>query len=382
MGIVKKIFNRVNYYILFNRINMRTKFLVIFLLLAGTILTGASCFTKSATTTGPMGLYRSVDEGEKWIQVAALPTSQGVKSIEGIKVYRIFEDPSDANAYYVGTRGQGLYYTLNNGDSWQSVPFMANKFIYALVVDPKDKCTIYVSDGANIYKTIDCTRTWETVFTEQRTKDGLRALDMDVSSGKVIYGAELNGDIIASRDEGKSWAVIKRFNVQLYDLVVDRQTPNRFYVATYQSGLYRTDDGGANWIDLREGLKKYNDSKKVYRIVLNPSKKDSLFWACKYGILKSDDAGNTWTDLKLLTPPGQVSIFAFAVHPTNDKKLYYTATILGEKNVPVRSTYYTSDDGGTTWVTKKLPTNTIPMIMKVKAIKEGTLMLLGFALLN
>jgi len=361
---------------------MPKKFIVVLGLVCCLVFTGASCFSKKTTTTGPMGVYRTTDGGEKWAQVAAFPTSQGVKSIESLKVYRMFEDPSDANAYYLGTRGQGLYYTLNNGDSWQVVPFMANKFIYALVVDPKDKCTIYASDGANIYKTIDCTRTWEIVFTEQRSNEGLRALDMDVSSGKVIYGAELGGDIIVSRDEGESWQVIKRFNAQLSDLVVDKQTPNRFYVASTQSGLFRTDDGGTNWIDLREGLKKYNDSKKVYRVVLNPSAKDSLFWVCKYGILKSDDAGNTWTDLKLLTPPGQVSIFGFAVNPTNDKQIFYTGTILGEGNVPVKSTYYKSDDGGTTWVTKKLPTNTIPTAMKVKVTKDGVMMLLGFALLN
>lgn len=364
---------------------MRNKYLSIFLVIAAVALTGASCFTKSQTTTGPMGVFRSVDGGEKWVQVSAYPTSQGVKSIEGVKAYRIFEDPSDTNAFYLGTRSQGLYYTLNNGDSWQSVSFLNGKFIYALVVDPNDKCTIYASDGPNIYKTIDCTRTWEIVFTEQRTNEGLRALDIYSSAGeKVLYGAELNGDILVSRDEGRSWEVIKRFKTQLSDLIVDRKaTSSRVYVVTAQSGLYRTDDGGTNWIDLREGFKKFSDSKKVYRVVLNPTKSDSLFWASKYGILRSDDAGLTWTDLKLLTPPGQVSIYSLAINPTNDREIFYTGTILGEGNVPVKTTYYKSVDGGQTWVTKKLPTNTIPMALKIHAAKDNTtIMLMGFALLD
>jgi len=344
------------------------------------LLTGASCITKKATV-GPMGVYRSTDKGDKWEQVAAFPTPQGVKSIAGIKVYRIFEDPSDPNAFYLGTRGQGLYYTYNNGDSWQAVDFMAGKFIYALAVDPKDKCTIYASDGAHIYKSIDCSRTWELVFTEERTGERMVSLAIQNDNSKIIYGAELNGDIIMSRDEGKSWQAIARFGFQLQDLVIDRQNTDRLYVAAYRSGLFRSDDAGETWLDLTEGLKKFNDSKTFYRILLNPAQKNSLFWVCKYGILRSDDAGATWTDLQLLTPPGAVSIFGFAVNPKNQKEIYYTGTILGEKNAHVKSTFYKTSDGGVTWITKKLPTDTVPVMIKVHPSKDNVL-LMGFTTLE
>ncbi|MDD2758383.1 MAG: hypothetical protein PHD72_03380 [Patescibacteria group bacterium] len=346
------------------------------------VFTGASCITQQAAV-GPMGVFRSADKGEKWTQINALPTSQGVKSISGVRTYRIFDDPSDPNAFYLATRGQGLYYTYNNGDSWQAVPFMNGKFIYALVVDPKDKCTIYASDGPRVYKTIDCARTWEQVFNETRTGERLVALDIGIfDNKKIIWGAELNGDILISRDEGRGWQVVKRFNLQLQDLAVDRAaTTTRVYVATYRSGLYRTDDNGATWVDLREGMKKFNDSKTFYRILINPAQKNSLFWVSKYGILRSDDAGVTWTDMKLLTPPGAVAIYGFAVNPKNQKEIYYTGTILGEKNAHINSTFYKSTDGGVTWVTKKLPTNTIPAAIKVHTVNDSVL-LMGFTLLN
>lgn len=350
------------------------------LVLSCLLLLGAGCVTKQ-TAAGPMGVFRSTDKGDKWEAVSAFPTPQGVKSITGIKVYRIFEDPSDPNAFYLGTRGQGLYYTYNNGDSWQAVDFMAGKFIYALAVDPKDKCTIYASDGAHIYKSADCSRSWEIVFTEERPTERLVALAIENANTRIIYGAELNGDIIVSRDEGHSWQAIKRFGFQLQDLVLDRQNPGRLFVAAYRSGLHRSNDGGANWTNLNEGLKKFNDSMNFYRILLNPAQKDSLFWACKYGVLRSDDGGVTWTDLKLLTPPGAVNIFGFAVNPKNQKEIYYTGTILGEKNVHVKSTFYKTSDGGVTWVTKKLPTTTIPVMIKVHPTNDAIL-LMGFTLLD
>jgi photosystem II stability/assembly factor-like uncharacterized protein len=278
---------------------------------------------------------------------------------------------------YVGTRGQGLFYTYNNGDSWQTAPFMAGKFIYGLAVDPLDKCTIYVSDGTHIYKTVDCSRTWDVIFTEERPTQRLVSLAIEPSNPQNIYGAILGGDIIFSSDRGVSWAVIKRFGFDLQYLEADPFTPHRLYIAGYRDGLFRSDDGGITWQDLTPGLDIFNDSRTFYRLILHPTKENTLFWISKYGILFSRDAGATWAELKLLTPPGSVNIYAFAVNPANDRELYYTGSILGEKNVHIRSTFYKSVDGGKSWVTKKLPTNTIPVVIRIQPNNPSALFM-GF----
>lgn len=345
-----------------------------------TILTGAGCIT-TTTPNKPVGVYRSENKGDKWEQVAIFPTAQGVKSIANIKIYRIFEDPSDSNAFYLGTRSQGLYYTYNNGDSWQSVDAMAGRFIYALAVDSKDKCNLFASDGLHIYKSVDCSRSWELMFTEERGDQRFVSIGIDAVDSKIIYAAQLGGDVLVSRDSGLSWQVIKRFNFQLQDMVIDYKTPKRIYVASYRNGLYRSDDAGANWINMNNGLESFQDSKVFYRISINSVQKDSLYWICKYGILRSDDAGANWIDLKLLTPPGAVAVYGFAVSSKNQKEIYYTGTILGEKNEHVKSTFYKTSDGGLTWITKKLPTNTIPVMIKVNPIQDNVL-LMGFATLD
>ncbi|MDO9509865.1 MAG: hypothetical protein Q7J14_01090, partial [Candidatus Magasanikbacteria bacterium] len=222
---------------------MRSKIFFLTLILGTVVLIGASCITVGQKDAGPMGVYRSNDKGDKWEAVTAFPTPQGVKSIAGIKVYRIFEDPSDVNAFYLGTRGQGLFYTYDNGDSWQTVPFFAGKFMYALAVDQKDKCNIYASDGTAIYKTTDCSRTWNLVFTEERAGERFVSIAIDNINTKVIYAAQLNGDVLMSVNEGKSWQTIKRFGFQLQQLEVDHKVANRIYVASYRQGLYRSVDG-------------------------------------------------------------------------------------------------------------------------------------------
>ncbi len=336
--------------------------LAIFLLV---ILTGQGCISRGGSAKGPMGIYRSTNKGDAWQQTATVLTAQGIKSLATLKVYRVFTDPSDPNALYVTSRQQGLYYSYDRGDSFQAVSAMNGRFIYGFAIDPKDKCNLYASDGPNIYKSTDCSRTWKTIYTEERPDQRLVGVKVDYGNSNLIYAALTGGDILVSENGGTKWRVVQRFGFQLREIEVDPNKANRLYVAAYNQGLYRTDDIGANWVNLNEGLGSYSGSFEFSRLKINPTKKDSLFWISTYGILQSDDLGKTWTDIKLLTPPGSVKIYGFAVNPANEKEMYYTGTILGEENVHVRSTFYRTVDGGLNWVTKKLPSNTIPVIMEI-----------------
>lgn len=345
------------------------------------LLLGAGCVQfgggGASQQLGPAGMYRSSDKGEAWAPIVALPTPQGVKSIAGVNVYRIFQDPSDPNALYLASRNQGLFYTYNNGTSWARVDVLSGKYIYALAVDPQNKCNVFVSDAAHIYKTDDCSRTWHLLYSEERPSQRPVSLAVDFANSNLIYAGLAGGDIIRSHDGGNSWQTIKRFGFAIQYLTADPLVAKRVYVAAYGQGLFRSDDTGNNWYDLNRNLNNYSDAFNFYRLVLHPTKRDVMFWVAKYGILKSDDGGASWTDLKLITPPGSVNIYAFAVNGQNDKEMYYVGTILDEKGVPVRSTFYKTVDGGVTWLTKKLPTNTIPVYLLVHPT-DGNTLFLGF----
>ncbi|HSR89167.1 MAG TPA: hypothetical protein VLK22_02075 [Candidatus Udaeobacter sp.] len=360
---------------------MSKKIKLLFALLSALVFTGAGCVQLNNTAGSLMGVFRSVDAGETWAPKSALLTAQGVKSLGGAKVYKIFTDPSDPKALYMGTRGQGLYYSYDNGETWNASAAMAGKYIYALAVDPRDKCTIYLSDGQHIFKTIDCQRTWNLIFTEERITQRFVALAVDSTDSKIIYGAELGGDIFRSRDSGVSWFTVNRFGFEIRDLAVDTLSQNRLYVAAYNQGLFRSENGGEAWVTSTQEFVNFSESLSFNRLVLNTTKKDSLFWISKYGILRSDDKGNSWKEIKLLTPPGSVNIYAFAYNPKNSDQMYYTATILGENNKNVRSTLYKTVDNGVTWITKNLPSNTIPVDLLVNRENEKTVFL-GFTTLD
>ena len=361
---------------------MRTKFLILTAVAASIILTGAGCIQFGLTAaTGPMGIFRTSDGGTSWVKTSNLLTATGIQSLSGIKVYRMYDDPSDHNAWYLTTRGQGVFYTYDNGDSWLAIPFLKGQFIYGFAVDPKNKCLMYASDGPHIYKTVDCARTWELVYTEELPSQRFVSLAIDYGDTDVVYGAKLGGAIVVSTDKGHSWSTIKSFGFEVQQLTADPRQSGRLYLAGYRAGLYRSEDGGITWTNLTSGLSSFNESTVFYRLILNPGQRDSLFWISKYGILRSDNAGLNWSEIKLLTPPGSVNIYGFAINPKNQNEMYYTGTVLGDNNTHVRSTFYKSVDGGHNWVTKKLPTNTIPNGLWMN-LDNPNVMMMGFTTLQ
>ena len=160
---------------------MRNHFYIIGVgIILSVLLTGVGCIQFGGTAAaGPMGVFRSTDKGENWQQANIYPTTQGVKSLAGVRVYRLFTDPTDPDALYLGSRGQGLFYTYNRGDSWQVVPALAGRFIYGVAVDPHDRCTLYVTDGPHIFKSVDCSRSWHSIYTEERPSERMVALAVD-----------------------------------------------------------------------------------------------------------------------------------------------------------------------------------------------------------
>lgn len=341
-------------------------------LLATVLLTGASCISfDTSTPQGPMGVFRSPDKGETWQQANIFPTPTGIQSLAGIQVYKMFSDPNDANAWYLATRGQGLFFSLDNTVSWQSVTALSGRFIYGLAIDPTDKCTVFATDGGSIFKTTDCNRSWGTVYGEQRGQS-IVALAIDYGNHNDIFAALASGDILESMDGGASWHVTKSFGTTVRDLMADPLIPGRLYVATANKGLMRSDDGGSTWMDLSQGIQNFNDGLYFYRLVLNAGSKDNLFWLCKYGILHSEDGGKTWSETKLLSPPGSLNIYTFGINPANPKEMYYTGTVLGDNNAS-KTTFYKSVDGGINWTTKKMPTNTIPVSLIVNPTNPSTL---------
>lgn len=353
------------------------KYISTFLFITVAFLTlGVSCGgiggDDEVQTTGPAGFFVTTDKGQNWQQISKMPTADGVQSLSDTSVFKVFSDPQDPKAMYWASRNKGLYYTWEEGQTWRHASSPLNSgFIRGVAVHPKDKCLVYVTNGKRVYRSNDCLRSWEEVYRESRDQVTITSIRFHDNSPYELYLTKNNGDFLVSRDTAESWTVLNRFSgAYLEKVLVGGGGSESIYVASRDSGLYRSDDRGENWVNLNEPLDEFAGGLTYRRAMTHSNEPGKLYWISKYGILVSTDKGESWEALELITEPGSVDIYGFAINPDDDSEIYYTATAdvsTGE------STFYFSTDGGESWTTRELPTSQVPTALRLHPEKPNVL---------
>lgn len=339
---------------------MKHRYSLFIMLFALVIFVGGGCSNTANTNLGSAGLFVTGDKGETWESMASLPTPEGVQSIAGVSVYRLYEDPQDVDAIYWASRKFGLFYSYDSGTSWiQSAEPLNKGFVYSIAVHPRNKCILFATNGSRLYKSVDCSRTWDEVHREQRSGARISSLAFHGSEPYELFMTKANGDVLLSSDQGVSWAIASRVGAKIVHIHADDQSSDTLYLTTQRDGLFRSVDRGRTWTDISEGLREYPSSLEYRRFYVDPATDGHLYWVSTYGILESSDSGDTWEPLKLITSPGSADIYGFTINPDQPEEIYYTATING------RSIFYWSADGGVNWQTESLPSGQIPTVLRI-----------------
>ncbi len=293
------------------------------------------------------GIWKSVNKGDVWAQKTLIANASGrALSFGGFDLYTIARDPADRNAMYISAINEGMLFTYDGGESWQRVGVLGRVIPRAITVDPVDHCTIYTAIDNKLYKSLDCARSWNIMYTDNDLNAKVNGLALDQKNTKVVYLATSRGDILKSLDGGASWTAIYRLkNGKFLKIFVSPESSRLLLAASDGRGLYRSKDEGATWESLEKNLKDFKDSNGFQALVFSHSSSSTVFLATKYGLLKSHDSGDSWTKIELLTADDKATINALAVSPKNDQEIYYVTG----------TTFYKTADGGKSWTTKKLP---------------------------
>lgn len=310
-------------------------------------LLGAGCISFSKSTAGADGgLYRSANKGDDWTHPTALPTARGVGSIGGVDVVSIAFDVQDPKAIYLGTGGNGLFYSYDSGTSWTQAKAIASGKVPAVAVHPKNKCIIFAAIDHRVLKSTDCNRTFQPVYTDTRPAARVTSLIIDWYNPRTMYFGTNEGDLLRSMDEGNSWAPLKRFDDAIVRLAMSSKDSRVLLVGLKTIGLYRTVDAGASWAEIRKAFDDFSSARTFYDLAEVRTEPNTYLHASRFGLLKTADNGDTWSKIDILTPPGATTIYALATNPKNGREIYYATA----------NTMYRSLDGGATWTPKKLPT--------------------------
>ncbi len=229
------------------------------------------------------GVWKSSDVGLSWSNI-----SDGQFDVASIGAIAVA--PSDLNVLYVGTgsacirgnatTGDGMYRSLDGGDTWSHIGLPDAGTVARVVVHPDNQELVYAavfghpfgpSEERGVYRSSDGGDNWEQVkFISNEV--GAVDLSMNPDNPREMYAAFW-------RFERKPWTT---------------------YDASEDGGIYKTKDGGDTWEKLGGGLPEGltgrigvsvspADPTRVYAFVsaLDPDG----------GLYRSDDSGKSWNKI-------------------------------------------------------------------------------------
>lgn len=286
------------------------------------------------------GVFKSQDSGESWQAASALADGKG--SLAGASIVRVRMDVADPETLYLASPTSGVYQSTDAAATWTKI--LSGARMYDLQVNPKNSSEILAGgiegNKAKLFKTEDKGRSWVEVYAEASSDNLVSAIAYDPVETKNVYIGLSTGEIIMSKNGGVSWDLVDRLSGRILKIFIDPDARQRIYALSFSDGLYRSEDGGANWTLITSKLK--GGGQYQHFIALRSPK--LLYVADGSGLHKSPDDGATWVNLELPKNEASKTVSAFTVNPQDANELY--ATVL--------QTLYKSTDGGVTWQTRTL----------------------------
>ena len=90
----------------------------------------------------------------------------------------------------------------------------------------------------------------------------------------------------------------------LHTILLDREHPQRMFVAISAAGVFRSDDAGETWRPMNRGLRSEQIPDPtaevghcVHRLAMHPSRPNVLFMQKHWDVMRSDDAGESWREV-------------------------------------------------------------------------------------
>ena len=268
------------------------------------------------------GIYKSTDGGAHWV-----PSINGLGRPEAVA---LAIDPTTPSVLYLGTHHFSAFKSTDHGATWAAASTgLTGKNVWAIVVDPQDSRNVYVGTEAGIFKSHDAAATWAPAGTGLPT-DTVFALAIDPSSPGTLYAGTKASGVYRTTDGAGTWNAASTGLTQskIFSLAVDPVQPSNVYAGTVQ-GVFRTTDGASSW----SATNAANDP--INAMAVDPTTPSRVYAADAFaGVLRSEDAGQSWTPTGSGLPGDGVN--ALAINPSASGNVYAGV---------IRGVYKTADHG-------------------------------------
>jgi photosystem II stability/assembly factor-like uncharacterized protein len=276
----------------------------------------------------------------------------------GWEIYHFKGSPVDPNRLYV-SQGTGWFGQLiqRSNDGGKTFEAVGNKFVY---------------DG------VPGTHQWYDGTPHPWEFKRVWHLEPSLTDPDTVYAGVEDAALFRTTDGGQSWHELPGLRAHgsgsrwqpgagglcLHTILLDPVDPKRIFIAISAAGAFRTDDGGATWKAINQGLvsKQIPDPKAevghcVHRLAMHRSRPSVLFMQKHWDVMRTDTAGDVWREVSgnLPTDFG----FAIDVHAHEPETIYVVPIKSDSEHFPLdgQLRVFRSRTGGNEWepLTKGLP---------------------------
>ncbi len=241
-------------------------------------------------------------------------------------------NPNNPKEYYVATASGGVWKTTNSGTTY--TPIFDGQKSYSIgcvTMDPNNSHVIWVGSGENnnqrsvaygdgIYKSVDGGLSWEHMGL--KNSEHIGSIVVHPENSDIVYVAAIGplwssgGDrgVYKTTDGGKTWKAVLTIDEHtgINEVVMDPRNPEVLYASSFQrrrhvftylgggpqSGIYKSMDGGANWMKVNKGLPEVDLGR--IGLAIAPSNPQTIYAIVeaaqgKGGFYRSTNGGESWS---------------------------------------------------------------------------------------
>jgi photosystem II stability/assembly factor-like uncharacterized protein len=328
--------------------------------------TGEANSGGGSLTYDGIGMYKSIDQGATW-SPAGLELSGNIA--------RIVINPKDPNRVFAACTGKlfeknpyrGVYRTNDGGTTWNNVLFLTDSTgCIDIAMDKSHPDTLYAAmwervrsldsrsyggASSDIYRTFDGGATWTKLtngLPSLPDSKGRIGISISESNPNIVYAvyADKIGYFVGvykSEDCGSTWTEVNdsylnsdqafaSYGWWFGRIMVDPTDPNTVFVIGFD--LYKTTDGGDNWINITSPEGVHVDHHGLY---IHPLNHNLVINGNDGGVYISQSGGTGWNHVETL---GITQFYTCAVDNLHPERLYGGA----QDNNVLRTTTGNSND--------------------------------------